>query len=109
VVSDERLTVNILRSGSVIDGYHMGFTMRFPRALSIREDLTVADCQTVSCKSYSIYVVLAHGLDQLSLRISALRRRELWTILTSKLFGIEGSCFANEWKTCEETKDGEGC
>nr|GAT46734.1 DNA ligase 4 [Mycena chlorophos] len=28
--------------------YHMKYTMRFPRALSIREDLTVADCMTAS-------------------------------------------------------------
>ncbi|KIY67314.1 DNA ligase 4 [Cylindrobasidium torrendii FP15055 ss-10] len=28
------------------DGYHMGFTMRFPRAMSIRTDLTIADCMT---------------------------------------------------------------
>ncbi|KAH9975651.1 ATP dependent DNA ligase domain-containing protein [Russula compacta] len=30
------------------DQYHLGFTMRFPRALSIREDLSVADCITAS-------------------------------------------------------------
>jgi len=30
------------------DQYHLGFTMRFPRALSIREDLSVADCVTAS-------------------------------------------------------------
>ncbi|PPQ96588.1 hypothetical protein CVT26_006325 [Gymnopilus dilepis] len=30
------------------DGYHMGFTMRFPRALSIRDDLSIADCMTAS-------------------------------------------------------------
>ena len=30
------------------DLYHLGFTMRFPRALHIREDLTIADCMTVT-------------------------------------------------------------
>jgi DNA ligase 4 len=28
--------------------YHLGYTMRFPRALSIREDLTVVDCVTAT-------------------------------------------------------------
>ena len=31
-----------------LDQYHMGFTMRFPRALSIRDDLSIADCMTAS-------------------------------------------------------------
>ncbi|KDQ61444.1 hypothetical protein JAAARDRAFT_30880 [Jaapia argillacea MUCL 33604] len=30
------------------DQYHIGFTMRFPRALMIRDDLSVADCMTAS-------------------------------------------------------------
>lgn len=30
------------------DQYHLGVTMRFPRALSIRDDLSVADCMTAS-------------------------------------------------------------
>ncbi|CAA7265112.1 unnamed protein product [Cyclocybe aegerita] len=30
------------------DQYHMGYTMRFPRALSIRDDLTIADCMPAS-------------------------------------------------------------
>ncbi|KAM5533834.1 hypothetical protein V8D89_012497 [Ganoderma adspersum] len=30
------------------DLYSLGFTMRFPRALSIRDDLTVADCMTAT-------------------------------------------------------------
>ncbi|KAJ8521547.1 hypothetical protein ONZ45_g1752 [Pleurotus djamor] len=30
----------------VSDQYHIGYTMRFPRALSIRQDLTLADCMT---------------------------------------------------------------
>ncbi|KAL0953630.1 hypothetical protein HGRIS_004835 [Hohenbuehelia grisea] len=32
----------------VSDQYHMGFTMRFPRALSIRDDLSIADCMTAT-------------------------------------------------------------
>ncbi|KAK0202966.1 DNA ligase 4 [Desarmillaria ectypa] len=30
------------------DQYHLGYTMRFPRALAIRQDLTIADCMTAS-------------------------------------------------------------
>ncbi|KDR80522.1 hypothetical protein GALMADRAFT_240825 [Galerina marginata CBS 339.88] len=30
------------------DQYYMGFTMRFPRALSIRDDLSIADCMSAS-------------------------------------------------------------
>ncbi|KAL1941177.1 hypothetical protein VTO73DRAFT_7389 [Trametes versicolor] len=30
------------------DMYHLGFTMRFPRALQIRDDLSIADCMTAS-------------------------------------------------------------
>ncbi|OAX43215.1 DNA ligase 4 [Rhizopogon vinicolor AM-OR11-026] len=30
------------------DQYHLGVTMRFPRALSIRDDLSIADCMTAS-------------------------------------------------------------
>ncbi|KAI9440740.1 ATP dependent DNA ligase domain-containing protein [Lactarius indigo] len=30
------------------DQYHLGFTMRFPRAMSIREDLSVSDCITAT-------------------------------------------------------------
>ncbi|EPQ56491.1 DNA ligase 4 [Gloeophyllum trabeum ATCC 11539] len=30
------------------DQYHLGYTMRFPRALQIRDDLSIADCMTAS-------------------------------------------------------------
>ncbi|KAI0629298.1 DNA ligase 4 [Trametes polyzona] len=30
------------------DAYHLGFTMRFPRALQIRDDLSIADCMTAT-------------------------------------------------------------
>ncbi|KAI0793877.1 DNA ligase 4 [Fomes fomentarius] len=36
------------------DLYHLGLTMRFPRALHIREDLTIADCMTVTAVLESI-------------------------------------------------------
>jgi DNA ligase-4 len=35
----------------------MGFTMRFPRALSIRDDLSISDCITASgavCRSFGL-------------------------------------------------------
>lgn len=34
-----------------LDQYHIGFTMRFPRALAIRENSTVADCMTATGRS----------------------------------------------------------
>ncbi|KAI0642168.1 ATP dependent DNA ligase domain-containing protein [Trametes meyenii] len=34
--------------------YHLGFTMRFPRALQIREDLSIADCMTASSVLHGI-------------------------------------------------------
>ncbi|KAM6496937.1 DNA ligase IV [Amanita muscaria] len=34
--------------------YHLGFTMRFPRALSIRDDLSIADCMSASAVLESI-------------------------------------------------------
>ncbi|KAG6857461.1 hypothetical protein H0H87_003528 [Tephrocybe sp. NHM501043] len=37
-----------LSSHSPLDQYDMGFTMRFPRALSIRDDLSIADCMTAT-------------------------------------------------------------
>ncbi|KAF8638944.1 hypothetical protein AX16_010418 [Volvariella volvacea WC 439] len=30
------------------DQYHLGYTMRFPRAMGIRDDLTIADCMTAT-------------------------------------------------------------
>jgi DNA ligase 4 len=33
-----------------VDQYHLGFTMRFPRAVSIRDDLSIADCMTATGK-----------------------------------------------------------
>ncbi|KAG5353805.1 hypothetical protein C0989_001922 [Termitomyces sp. Mn162] len=36
------------------DQYDMGFTMRFPRALSIRDDLSIADCVTATGTSTKI-------------------------------------------------------
>ncbi|KIM62592.1 hypothetical protein SCLCIDRAFT_1214942 [Scleroderma citrinum Foug A] len=36
------------------DEYHLGVTMRFPRALSVREDLSIADCMTASAVLESI-------------------------------------------------------
>jgi len=44
------------------DQYHMKYTMRFPRALSIRDDLTVSDCLTASgsyCLLYQSGLVIS--------------------------------------------------
>ena len=30
------------------DSYHIGYTMRFPRAMRIRDDLSIADCMSAS-------------------------------------------------------------
>ncbi|KAL4066025.1 ATP dependent DNA ligase domain-containing protein [Scleroderma citrinum] len=42
------------RSEHYLDEYHLGITMRFPRALNIREDLSIADCMTASAIFESI-------------------------------------------------------
>ncbi len=35
-------------SGRYADSYHIGYTMRFPRAMRIRDDLSIADCMSAS-------------------------------------------------------------
>ena len=44
------LSTYVFRSNNVdcIDQYHIGYTMRFPRALSIRDDLSIGECMTAS-------------------------------------------------------------
>ncbi|KAJ6621385.1 DNA ligase 4 [Mycena sp. CBHHK59/15] len=45
------------------DQYHMGYTMRFPRALSIRDDLSIADCMTASAVLESLRTVKKRKLE----------------------------------------------
>lgn len=45
-------------SSDFTDVYHIGYTMRFPRALGIRDDLTVADCVTAT-GAFQSYVLWA--------------------------------------------------
>jgi DNA ligase 4 len=35
---------------SCVDQYHMNFTLRFPRAVGIRDDLNTSDCMTATGK-----------------------------------------------------------
>jgi hypothetical protein len=67
------------------DQYHLGFTMRFPRALSVREDLSVADCITASGTVFHSFGLLSFLLSsiQLSWKLCALRRREKWRMSPS--------------------------
>lgn len=41
------------------DQYHMGYTMRFPRALSIRDDLSIGDCLKASGAFSLHYLVVS--------------------------------------------------
>ncbi|KXN86594.1 DNA ligase 4 [Leucoagaricus sp. SymC.cos] len=45
------------------DQYHMGFTMRFPRAMAIRDDLTVADCMTATAVLESLKTERKRKMD----------------------------------------------
>ena len=65
------------------DQYHLGFTMRFPRAVAIRDDLTIADCMTASGMSVRVWVC-----DKLN---------ETWKLMYSCL---------GEFEDGKETEDG---
>ncbi|KAK6992215.1 DNA ligase [Favolaschia claudopus] len=45
------------------DQYHMGFTMRFPRALSIRDDLSIADCMPATAVLESIRTIKKRKME----------------------------------------------
>ncbi|KAJ3571822.1 hypothetical protein NP233_g3508 [Leucocoprinus birnbaumii] len=45
------------------DQYHMGFTMRFPRATAIRDDLTVADCMSATAVLESLKMERKRKMD----------------------------------------------
>ncbi|KAH0836355.1 DNA ligase 4 [Lanmaoa asiatica] len=47
------------------DQYHLGLTMRFPRALSIRDDLAIEDCMTAS-GLFSHFVCICRWLSHVS-------------------------------------------
>lgn len=51
------------------DQYHMRFTMRFPRALSIRDDLSIADCMSASGSFLYIALFRFWQSVQLSLKV----------------------------------------
>lgn len=55
------------------DLYHLGLTMRFPRALQIRDDLEISDCMTASgTYSYSLVCTVKLSASQRSCRAHAL-------------------------------------
>lgn len=70
------------------DQYHLGFTMRFPRAMSIREDLSLTDCVTASgavlhfCGPSSFLLLSI----QLSWKLCVLKRKERWRTSLSLVF-----------------------
>lgn len=43
-----RVTAVYCSAEGLSDQYDMGFTMRFPRALMIRDDLSIADCMSAT-------------------------------------------------------------
>ncbi|KAJ7355365.1 DNA ligase IV [Mycena albidolilacea] len=45
------------------DQYHMGYTMRFPRALSIRDDLSIADCMPATAVLESLRIVKKRKME----------------------------------------------
>ncbi|KAJ6518705.1 DNA ligase IV [Mycena sanguinolenta] len=45
------------------DQYHMGYTMRFPRALSIRDDLNIGDCMPASAVLESLRTVKKRKME----------------------------------------------
>ncbi|KAJ7077844.1 DNA ligase IV [Mycena belliarum] len=47
----------------ISDQYHMGYTMRFPRALSIRDDLSIADCMPASVVLESLRTVKKRKME----------------------------------------------
>ncbi|KAF7309720.1 DNA ligase [Mycena indigotica] len=47
----------------ISEQYHLGYTMRFPRALSIRDDLMVEDCMTASAVLASLLTVKKRVLE----------------------------------------------
>ncbi|KAJ7115869.1 DNA ligase 4 [Mycena epipterygia] len=47
----------------ISDQYHMGYTMRFPRALSIRDDLSIADCMLASAVLESLRTVKKRKME----------------------------------------------
>ena len=57
----------------------MKYTMRFPRALSIRDDLTVNDCLTASGLYFllSAVVLLSHSLTGITETIISKKKRKM--------------------------------
>lgn len=80
VSSDRRLTSSFIlkvKAAEITstDQYHIGFTMRFPRALIIRDDLDISDCMTASGEILLMWVVL-HRLTDAGSRIGNFAVRE---------------------------------
>ncbi|KAJ7155502.1 DNA ligase IV [Mycena crocata] len=77
------------------DQYHMGYTMRFPRALSIRDDLSIADCMSASAVLESLRTVKKRkmesdtGTTKKKRKITAKKPEVIPAFMGQKLKGID--------------------
>ncbi|KAJ7504480.1 DNA ligase IV [Mycena galericulata] len=77
------------------DQYHMGYTMRFPRALSIRDDLSIADCMPASAVLESLRTVKKRkmesdtGTTKKKRKITAKKPEVIPAFMGQKLKGVD--------------------
>ncbi|KAJ7760471.1 DNA ligase IV [Mycena metata] len=77
------------------DQYHMGYTMRFPRALSIRDDLSIADCMPASAVLESLRTVKKRkmesdtGTTKKKRKITAKKAEVIPVFMGQKLKGVD--------------------
>ncbi|KAJ6581402.1 ATP dependent DNA ligase domain-containing protein [Mycena capillaripes] len=77
------------------DQYHMGYTMRFPRALSIRDDLNIADCMPASAVLESLRTVKKRkmesdtGTTKKKRKITAKKPEVIPAFMGQKLKGVD--------------------
>ncbi|KAJ7816620.1 DNA ligase IV [Mycena leptocephala] len=75
--------------------YHMGYTMRFPRALSIRDDLSIADCMPASAIMESLRTVKKRkmesdtGTTKKKRKITAKKPEVIPAFMGQKLKGVD--------------------
>ncbi|EJD07416.1 DNA ligase 4 [Fomitiporia mediterranea MF3/22] len=56
------------------DQYHLGFTMRFPRAVAIRDDLSIADCMSATAVLESMKTVKKRKIEETDLKTKKKRK-----------------------------------
>jgi hypothetical protein len=93
------------------DQYHLGFTMRFPRALSIREDLSVTDCATASGAVICLYgfrALFLTGILAILETVRSEKKRKMENVaefVFYVLFSLLCECQARIQKKYEETEE----